>query len=265
MLWRIAEKYGLNNYKVGRIAINRFKQPEVSVVIPAYNEEARITPTLKNVVSYLRENTGSSEVIVIDDGSTDATRRAVFAVQKEYSPFPIWMNPRRNNLGKGASVNQGAMLSSGKFMLFDDADGSTPIEELGKLMPFLTDQEFDIAIGSRGLAASYIVEHQPFYREFMGKTFNFFVRHIAVPGIQDTQCGFKLFSRSAVDRIFPLQMVERFSFDVELLYLARKFDLKIAEVPITWLNSPRSTVNPLSDAAKMFLDLLRIRMSHVKD
>jgi dolichyl-phosphate beta-glucosyltransferase len=157
-------------------------------------------------------------------------------------------------------VRNGVMEARAKTVLFTDADLSTPIEELDKLLPLLGNKA-DLVLGSRALAGSQLRRRQPLYRELMGKTFNLFVRLLAVRGIKDTQCGFKLMSRGLARKVFPLQRVPRFGFDVELIYLARKFGYRIAEVPVAWENSLQSTVNPISDASQMFFDLLQIRLN----
>ena len=166
------------------------------------------------------------------------------------------------NRGKGYSVRHGVMRSRGDSILFSDADLSTPIEECSHLAAALANN--DIAIGSRALAASEITQHQPFYREAMGKTFNKIVQLLTVTGIQDTQCGFKLFKGDVARELFGGMTIFGFAFDVEILYLAQQRGYRIAEVPVRWANDERTTVHAVRDAARMFRDVVRIRMNHAK-
>jgi len=232
--------------------------PYLSVVIPAYNEAKRIGPSLARVLDYLQAQTYSAEVVVVYDGSTDDTVNVVEA-QARIAPLPLRVLRNEGNRGKGYSVRHGMMASSGQHALFSDADLSTPIEELERLLAPIQAGEAEIAIASRGLAESVLEKRQPIYRELMGRTFNKIVRVLAVPGIADTQCGFKLFTRQAVELVFPYQCTEGFGFDVELLFLARRRGLRIAEIPVHWVDSPASKVHPLKDATGMFLDVLRVR------
>lgn len=232
---------------------------DLSVIIPAYNEENRLPVTLRTTLGWLSENLPRFELIVVDDGSQDRTRQVVDYYAK-LDPR-VRLTAERQNRGKGYSVREGVLLSQGRLVLYMDADNSTPISEIEKFYQAL-DQGAQVVIGSRALAASQILVHQPWYRETMGKTFNLLVRLFAVRGINDTQCGFKLFTREAADTIFPRQRIKGFSFDVELLFLAQRFGFKIAEVPICWENSPESRVHILFDAVKMFWDLLKIRFYH---
>ncbi len=228
----------------------------ISVIIPAYNEEPRISETLKKIHQYLRENFEDFEIIVVDDGSTDSTAALVSAIRNELSGIKLRQNGK--NMGKGFSVKNGILSSKGNLVLMSDADLSTPIEELQKLLPFI-DRGFDIATGSRGLKESDIVIRQPWYRERMGKTFNVFVRLLLIGGIKDTQCGFKLFKGDVARRVFGKTRIHGFSFDVEVLFIAKKMGYKIKEIPIRWLNSPDSKVRVFKDSAKMLLELLKIK------
>ena len=233
---------------------------EISVIIPAYNEEKRVSKTLHAIKAYL-EDKFSYEIIVVDDGSTDGT---VEVCQKFFHINGCGKVLKNDhNCGKGYSVRRGMLEAKGKLMLFSDADMSTPIGEIEKLMCEI-DKGYDIAIGSRSISGSDIKLHQPFYRESMGKVFNFFVQMIAVKGIIDTQCGFKLFTDKAVRDIFPGQYNDGFSFDVEVLFIARKLGYSIKEVPITWINSPASRVHPVVDSIRMLLDLFCIRIRDLR-
>lgn len=229
----------------------------ISVIIPAYNESSRILPSLRRLDEYLRGHFRSFELIVVDDGSSDATEDVVLRAKKEIPS--IRYSAYRENRGKGYAIRQGVALSIGDIILVSDADLSTPIEEVEKLLvPY--DDGYHVVIGSRGLDASSIVVRQPWWRELMGKTFNRIVRIILLRGFEDTQCGFKLFNGSIGRELFRDAIIDRFAYDVEILYLAMKAGYKIKEVPVTWLNSPDSTVRPLKDSFQMAKDLVRIRL-----
>lgn len=234
------------------------KKPRLSVIIPAFNEENRLGATLEKICLYLKEKRVSFEALVVDDGSRDGTAALALKMSRRFPAIRVLRNSF--NLGKGASVRAGVMEARAEAVLFTDADLSTPIEELERLWPQLG-ASAEVVIASRGLAASRIRRRQPLYRMLMGKAFNVLVRLAAVRGIADTQCGFKLFTRKAGQAVFPLQRVPRFGFDVEFLYLAKKMGFRVAEVPVSWENSPASTVNPIADASQMFFDLLLIRLN----
>jgi dolichyl-phosphate beta-glucosyltransferase len=229
---------------------------ELSVVIPAYNEEQRLGKTLQTVVAYLRQQPYPAEILVVDDGSQDGTAEAAQVFQGASPPVRVLRNGR--NRGKGFSVRHGFEQARGAYLLFTDADLSTPIDELDKLLAALREPA-DIAIGSRALPASRVEVHQPWYREAMGRLFNRLVRALAVPGIRDTQCGFKCFRREAALEICRRMTRERFGFDVEMLYLARRLGYRVREVPVIWRHSPQSRVRLLRDALSMLVDLGRIR------
>ena len=231
----------------------------LSIIIPAYNEERRIKSTLKRISNYLTSNGYRYEIIVVDDGSTDGTFSLVKRMKGEIKGLRIIKNMK--NKGKGFSVKRGFLSARGRYMLFSDADLSTPIEEIEKLISWFN-KGYDIVIGSRALKESHIQIHQPWYRELAGRIFNLFVQAMAVPGIKDTQCGFKCFSQKAALEICKRQRIERFSFDVEMLYIAKKLGYKIKEVPVRWFNNPQSKVSLLKDSFKMFFDLIRIRLMH---
>lgn len=226
----------------------------LSVIIPAYNEEERIGATLKKINIYLTQNNYEFELIVVDDGSTDNT---VGVAER----FHAKVLNQAKNMGKGAAVRRGMLEANGKVRLFSDADLSTPIEEINKILPFFN-QGFDVVIGSRALQQELIKEHQPWYRETMGKTFNFIVQALVIKGIQDTQCGFKAFTEKAANDIFSVAKIDGFSFDVEALFLANKLGYKVKETPVEWYNDDRSKVNPIFDSIKMLLEIVRIRGLH---
>jgi glycosyltransferase involved in cell wall biosynthesis len=229
----------------------------LSVVIPAYNEARRIGATLEQVTAWLAARGGDSEVVVVDDGSRDATPLVVEQVAAR-SKVKVRLVRSAHNRGKGASVRLGVEAAAQPVVLFSDADLSTPIEEAAELLARLAAGNA-IAIGSRAAAGARIEVRQAWYRELMGKTFNLLVRALIGIRFRDTQCGFKAFEREAARRIFRAGRVTGFGFDVEVLFLARRFGYRVAEVPVVWRNSPHSRVNPVTDSARMALDLLLIR------
>jgi len=228
----------------------------LSIIIPAYNEELRISSTLERLHNYLTANSWEYEIIVVDDGSSDNTAAVVEKFSRKYESIKLIRYPE--NAGKGYAIRTGVLSSRGSLLLMCDADMSTPIEEIEKLLPFLR-EGYDIAIGSRALAESDLMVRQPWYRELMGRIFNIFVKIMVMKGLNDTQCGFKLFNGDISRRLFEKGFIDGFSFDVEVLFLAGKGGYKIKEVPIKWLNSPLSKVKIASDPLKMFLGLLKIR------
>jgi dolichyl-phosphate beta-glucosyltransferase len=228
----------------------------LSVILPAYNEEKRIPGSLHKIVHYLNNSGYMYEIIVVDDGSTDHTLEVATAAAAACKNFRIIQN--KTNRGKGYSVKTGVLQSKGDIILFSDTDLSTPIEELPKLLKCL-EEGYDIAIGSRALPESEIRLHQARGREGMGRIFNFLVQALVIEGIQDTQCGFKCFKRRAAEAVFQRQRLTGFSFDVEILYLAKKLGYRIAEVPVVWSNSKETKVSILKDPLRMLLDLLKIR------
>ena len=232
----------------------------ISVVIPAYNEERRLGATLDRILDYVNQERHDAEIVVVDDGSRDRTA----AVAEGYADRGVQLLRNPGNRGKGYSVRHGMLEASRDLVLFSDADLSTPIEELAKLAEPVLAGRADGAIGSRAVAGSCVEVSQPIYRVAMGKVFNGFVRLIALGGIADTQCGFKLFRRETAHAIFRRQTFERFSFDVEILFIARKLGYRIAEVPVRWLNSPDTKVSAIKDSMQMFSDLFKIRWNDIR-
>jgi dolichyl-phosphate beta-glucosyltransferase len=229
----------------------------ISIVVAAYNEEKRILPSLFAIRDYCNANTMDYEIIVVDDGSTDNTRRVT--TEKKSQIPQLNVIGYDTNMGKGYALRTGALSSKGDYVLLTDADLSTPIEELSKLMHLIHNNVCDIAIGSRALALSQILKKQPWWRQSMGKLFNRIVKALLIKDFDDTQCGFKLFTGESARKLFKEARVNRFAYDVEILALAKKYGYRIREVPIIWVNSPQSKVNPLTDSVQMFFDLLKIR------
>ncbi len=233
----------------------------LSVIIPAYNEEKRLLPTLERVCVYLSTKDFPYEVVVVDDGSTDNTLQITKSIANKNNHINILSNER--NSGKGYSVRRGMLSARGEYVFFTDADLSTPIEEIEKCLPYLVNG-YDVVIGSRSMPGADIIVHQPWYREKMGKIFNFMVNVVLLRGIVDTQCGFKGFKRDVAKKVFSRCRIDGFSFDVEALYLSRKFDYKIKELPIRWENSTLSKVSPVKHSIQMFKDLLGIKMKDLQ-
>ncbi len=228
----------------------------LSIIIPAFNEVERIGKTIEKVVDYLNKKDFTWDIIVVDDGSTDGT----LDLLKKYDKYVKYISQGKNK-GKGAAIRRGMLESDSQFRIFTDADLSTPIYEIEKILPILN-SGVDVCIGSRALDRKMVKEHQPFYREWMGRVFNGFVQMIVFRGISDTQCGFKGFTADAANKIFSNAKINGFSFDVEALYLARKYGLNIVQVPVEWYNDARSKVSPIKDSYNMFKELFKIRKLH---
>jgi glycosyltransferase involved in cell wall biosynthesis len=234
--------------------------PELSIIIPSFNEELRLPGSLERIASYIREKRPNTEVIVVDDGSTDRTAAVAESWREKISQLRVLSNGA--NRGKGFSVRHGSLEARGGVILFTDADLSSPIEEGEKLFAAL--ESHDVAIGSRAVDRSLIEVHESLFREFAGIIFNRIVRVILRLPFVDTQCGFKAFRRERCRIIFEQQTIERFGFDPELLYLARHHGLSIKEVPVRWAHSPATKVNMFRDSVQMFLDVLVIRWSALR-
>jgi dolichyl-phosphate beta-glucosyltransferase len=232
---------------------------DLSVVIPAYNEALRLRPTLRKVVEYLRGQRLGYEVLVVDDGSTDTTA----AVAEEFASDGVRVLRQPENRGKGAVLRVGVLASRGDEVLLVDADLSTPIEDLERLRPHL--QEAEVVLGSRAVAGSDITLHQPVYREMMGRTFNLIIRLLGVRGLRDTQCGFKLLNGEVARGLFRELRIERFAYDVELVWLARRHGYRVIEVGVRWADSSSSRVNPMTDSLRMFWDVLALRWRGWRD
>ena len=231
-------------------------EPTYSIVIPAYNESARLGATLEKVLAYVHAQNWDAEVIVVNDGSRDNTADIVRSFAKEDPTLRLVENP--GNRGKGYSVRNGMLAARGRIVLFSDADLSSPIEEAPKLFHAL-EAGADIAIGSRWLRAETQTQRQPLHRQLFGRIFNLILRLTLGLRFKDTQCGFKAFKQPAVQAIFPLQKIERWGFDPEILFLARKLKFKVREVPVTWAHREGTSINPLLDGSRMMMEMLHIR------
>ncbi len=231
--------------------------PYLSIVIPAYNESLRVGKTLEEVQMYAASKPFETEVVLVDDGSSDGTREIFQKFQLHWPETRVLCN--EVNRGKGYSVRRGILEARGKVILFTDADLSAPIEEADKLLAMLESARADAAIGSRALDRKLIGVHQPWAREFGGRCFNLFVRLFTGLNLHDTQCGLKLFRKGSTRRAFELQRVERFGFDPEVLFLIQHLGGKIVEVPVRWNDNPATKVHFLRDSTRMLLDLVSLR------
>ena len=229
----------------------------LSVVIPAYNEEKRLPQTLSSVHSFLTATDIDFELVVVNDGSTDNTVGMVEDFAKHHAG--VRLISYGANRGKGYAVRAGVLASNGEQVLIDDADGNAPIEELSKLRDAVVSGA-DVALGSRNKPNSDTVIKSLAYRTLMGNTFNRLVQTLLLPGIYDSQCGFKLFKRKCAQDVFAVSMVNGYAFDVEILFIAKIHGYKISEVAVNWNNVPGSKVNVVVDSIKMFVDVINIRL-----
>lgn len=236
----------------------------LSVIIPCYNEEQRLPRTLESARAWLeRHFPDDFEMLLVDDGSTDATPDIAAEAARAHPAIRLIRQPE--NRGKGAAVRRGMLEARGETRLFMDADHSTHVREVAKALPLIEADGADIVIASRQHPDSEIPVRQSWLREHMGKSFNLLMRLTVGIPMRDTQCGFKAFSAKACEVIFPLQRIEGFGFDVELLYLARLKGLTVTEIPVRWANDDLSRVRMLMDPVRMFADLVRIRRLHRRD
>jgi glycosyltransferase involved in cell wall biosynthesis len=230
--------------------------PQLSIVIPAYNESARIEQTLERVMACVDGQGWDAEVLVVDDGSTDRTVEIVHAWMERYPRLHLIQN--EGNRGKGYSVRNGLLQAAGEVVMFTDADLSAPMEEAERLLAAIREGA-DVAIGSRWMDRTRQTIHQPLYRRFFGRCFNGVTRTVMGLPFKDTQCGFKAFKRAAAQVIFRLQRIERWGFDPEILFIARKLGYNIREVPVTWGHDERSRMSYLRDGMKMLEEMAAIR------
>jgi glycosyltransferase involved in cell wall biosynthesis len=233
--------------------------PDISIIVPSYNEERRLPETLERIAAYIRASGREVEILLVDDGSTDGTAAVAESFRSKFGALRVLSNGV--NRGKGYSVRHGMMEARGRIVLFTDADLSAPIEEADKLFAAL--ETYDIAIGSRALDRRLISIHQSRFREFAGIIFNTIVRLCLRLPFVDTQCGFKAFRREPCRIIFEQQRIEGFGFDPELLYLARRHGLRAVEIPVRWGHSPATKVSMFRDSLQMFLDVFIIRWNAI--
>lgn len=236
------------------------KKPYLSVIIPAYNEANRLPATLIDIDKHLREADLEYEILVVNDGSKDNTADIVRKFESVVKGLRL--AGREANKGKGYTVREGMREAKGQFRLFADADNSTSIEHFFKMIPYLEGREgkkYDIVIGSRDVKGSKLIPPQPWYRRIAGNVGNIIIQILLLPGIWDTQCGFKCFSEEAAEKIFPLMKINRWAIDVEAMAIGKRFGYKIKEIPITWVNDTRSTVKS-SAYLGVLRDVLKIRL-----
>jgi len=232
------------------------RSPFLTIVIPAYNEESRLPRTLPEVIQFVEAQDYEAEVLVVDDGSVDRTPE----IAEEFSTkHPCVRLIRAEHGGKGHAVQVGMLQARGEYALLCDADLAMPITELPKFLP-PQQNSYQVAIGSREVAGA-VRYNEPAYRHLMGRVFNWLVKVMAVPGFEDTQCGFKCFHRSVTRDLFSSQTIAGFGFDVEILYVAQKRGYRIIEVPIHWYYQAESKVHPVRDTVRMFRDILRVRQN----
>ncbi|MGH9339917.1 MAG: dolichyl-phosphate beta-glucosyltransferase [Acidobacteriota bacterium] len=232
----------------------------LSVIIPAYNEADRLGSSLQSICGYLLSRGVRFEIIVVDDASQDETYRVAEELNcRDDDAWRLRLFRNERNRGKGYSVRRGMLECEGRYALLTDADLSTPIQEFEKLENYVLHAVAQIAFGSRDVQGSQVEVHQSAFRERSGKFFNWLVRHLTGLPYRDTQCGFKLFEMKQCKAIFARQRIEDFGFDVEVLYVAQKWGLSLKEVPVVWRHVSGSKVNFVPDAARMILDLLRVR------
>ncbi|MCK4669663.1 MAG: glycosyltransferase family 2 protein [Nanoarchaeota archaeon] len=233
----------------------------LSIIVPAYNEEKSIKrKNPQKFYDFFKKHFKHFELVFVDDGSKDQTYNLLKEFAKGKKEVCVLTNGI--NRGKGYAVKHGFLKAKGDYMLFSDIDLATPSEEIFKLMPY-TKKGYDVVIGSRVIKGAEIKVYQPLYRQLMGKAFNRIVQILAVPGVWDTQCGFKIFSRRAVNAIVPWQTIDRWGFDVELLFLARKNKYQIKEVPITWVNDEDSRLSTIKASYQMLSEVLKVRLNHL--
>jgi len=233
---------------------NTPEAPLLSIVIPAYNEELRLPGSLKTITEYVAQRSYAVEVIVVDNNSTDRTQN----IAQEFAErLPCIRVLFEKTQGKGAAVRTGMLAATGKYRFICDADLSMPIEEIEKFLPPQVDG-YDIAIASRE-ARGAVRYNEPWYRHLMGRVFNTIVRLLAIHGLQDTQCGFKMFRADVAEALFPLQAMNGWSFDVEILYAAQQRGYRIIEVPINWYYKANTRIHPIRDSIDMFVEVLKIR------
>jgi dolichyl-phosphate beta-glucosyltransferase len=253
----LGNKYWTFSIKERTLVIPKEFPYFLTIVIPAYNEENRLGPTLLAINDYLQAKKLSAEIIVVDDGSTDGTSQIVETQKSTIKNLFLLTLPK--NQGKGYAFKKGVEFARGENILLVDADNSTPIQEFDKLLAALN--EHDIAIGSRYLKDSHIHIRQPFFRVLVGRFGNALIQIFLVDKIKDTQCGFKLFKHAVAKEIFSRQKVHRWGFDMEALAIAKMLDYQIVEVPVSWLNSSDTRLRPIRDTFRTFFELIYIKLN----
>ena len=240
-------------------------RPFLTIIIPAYNEAQRLPNSLTKIVEYLRSQSFTSEILVVENRSTDDTSDVVRDFARKVSASdPFNLELLHSAPGKGAAVKTGMLVGKGDYLFICDADLSMPIEEIAKFLPPQQEPDgFDVAIASREIAGA-VRYNEPFYRHLMGRVFNHVVQKLIMPGIEDTQCGFKMFTREAAAQVFPYQTIDGWGFDPEILYISRIRGLKLVEVPINWYYMAESRINPVFDTISMVREVLRIRLNGVR-
>ena len=240
-------------------------RPFLTIIIPAFNEARRLPHSLTTIATFLRGQSFTTEILVVENRSTDETS----AVVREFAETVTVSDPFTLELlhsapGKGAAVKTGMLVGKGDYLFICDADLSMPIEEVAKFLPPQQEPDgYDVAIASREIAGA-VRYNEPSYRHLMGRVFNYVVRKLIIPGIEDTQCGFKMFTREAASQVFPHQTIDGWGFDPEILYISHIRGLRLVEVPINWYYMAESRINPLVDTFKMFREVLRIRRNGLR-
>lgn len=233
--------------------------PFLSLIIPAHNEETRLPDTLRQVLEFAEEQTYALEILVVENGSTDDTFQIAQDYAKNHTNIRVLQNSQK---GKGRAVRQGMLAARGEYRFMCDADFSMPVGEISRFLPPLL-EDYDIAIASRESPGA--VRHgEPNFRHFIGRIYNGLIRFLALPGLQDTQCGFKCFRCEVAEELFKRQTLPGWSFDVEILFIARQLGYKVVELPIHWYYNPHSKIRVVRDSFKMGVDLLSIRLNGIR-
>ena len=244
---------------IRRYIKSKLHTPYLSLIIPAHNEEARLPDTLRQVLEYAERQTYTSEILVVENGSVDHTYQIAQDFAANHPAVRVLQNSQR---GKGRAVRQGMLAAQGKFRFMCDVDFSMPVDEVSMFLPPFQ-EDYDIAIASRETAGA-VRYGEPYYRHFVGRIYNGLIRFLALPGLQDTQCGFKCFRGEVAEELFKRQTLTGWSFDVEILFIARQLGYKIIELPVHWYYNPHSKVNVMRDSFKMGVDLLTIRLNGLR-
>jgi len=233
---------------------------DLSIVIPIYNEENRLKKNLEKIIAYLRDKKFKAEIILVDDGSTDKTWNILENYKRKHNSIKLYRHQK--NMGKGAAVKTGMMETAGRLILMTDCDQSTPIEELDTLLPYIT--KFDIVIGSRRLKEKKLGRMPESYRTFLGSIYSEFLRLILLPSVKDTNCGFKLFSKKVAKPVFTRQLINRWGYDAEVLFIAHKLGFSIKEIPVIWTHYEGSKVKIFDAIIKTLGELIRIKINNLK-